>query len=66
MTKKLKVVAKPYEYECGDGCCYEYGYDVYITDEKGVKEFPSTPTVEDALLEYFYGQVDIEVEYLND
>lgn len=28
--KKRKVTIQPWDYECGDGCCYDYGNKVFI------------------------------------
>ena len=27
---KHKIGIKPYSYECGDGCCTEYGHEYYV------------------------------------
>jgi hypothetical protein len=28
-----EIEIKPYDYTCGDGCCYQSGYDVFIDGE---------------------------------
>lgn len=30
---KHKIGIKPYSYECGDGCCSEFGYEYYLNGE---------------------------------
>lgn len=37
---KHKITIKHYSYECGEGCCTEYGYDYYV-DGKFVIRTPS-------------------------
>ena len=37
---KYKITTKHYSYECGDGCCTEYGFDYYV-DGKFVIRTPS-------------------------
>jgi len=32
--KKIKIGLKSYEYECGDGCCYEQGDLIYVDGEQ--------------------------------
>ena len=53
-----RIVAKEYEWECGDGCCYDAGYVVSIYDKGDVFEYTSW-SVEEAILEH----LGIEVEY---
>ena len=28
-----EIEIKPYDHTCGDGCCYQSGYDVFIDEE---------------------------------
>lgn len=30
---KHKIAIKPYEHECGDGCCQEFGHEYYVDGE---------------------------------
>ena len=30
----MKIELEPYEHTCGDGCCYQTGYDVFIDGKK--------------------------------
>jgi hypothetical protein len=30
---KHKIGIKPYSYECGDGCCTEFGHEYYVNGE---------------------------------
>jgi len=30
---KHKIAVKPFFYECGDGCCSEYGHEYYVNGE---------------------------------
>ncbi|MGD9678165.1 MAG: hypothetical protein AB7V16_07350 [Vulcanibacillus sp.] len=32
--QKLVIKLKPWEYTCSDGCCTEYGLDVFVNDVK--------------------------------
>jgi len=33
MLIKHKISIKPYSYECGDGCCSEFGNEYYVDGE---------------------------------
>jgi hypothetical protein len=59
--KKIKIGLKPYEYECGDHCCYEQGESVYVNDEHVVDvAFGSIPDVLLSLLSHLGYDVSIE------
>ena len=30
----MKITLEYYNHTCGDGCCYIYGYDVFVDGEK--------------------------------
>lgn len=30
----MKIEFKEWDYTCGDGCCYEWGTDLYVDGEK--------------------------------
>lgn len=30
----MKIELEAYDHTCADGCCYTYGYDVFIDGEK--------------------------------
>ena len=32
--KKLDIEFKDWEHNCGDGCCYTYGTDIYLNGER--------------------------------
>lgn len=32
--KKVKIGIQQYEFECGDGCCYDQGDTLFINNEK--------------------------------
>lgn len=32
--KKIAITIKPYSYECGDGCCSEYGEIISVNGEE--------------------------------
>jgi len=55
-----KIVAQEYEYQCGDGCCYDAGYHVYISNEEGVWVYENVWSVEEAILEH----LGVEIEYI--
>ena len=35
----MKVTLLDWDWECGDGCCHEWGTDLYIDGEK-IESFP--------------------------
>jgi hypothetical protein len=38
-----KIVVKDWTHTCADGCCYDYGVDVFLNDEKLVETNDSSP-----------------------
>ena len=44
--KKVTITRKSYDYECGDGCCSEYGQTWYVDGE----EVHSSPCEHSALI----------------
>lgn len=55
-----KIIAREWDYTCGDGCCYEWGVNVWITDD-GVETEYDEPSVEDAILKHL--GVSVEWDY---
>ncbi len=31
---KIEILLVDWDHKCGDGCCYEYGVDIYVNGEK--------------------------------
>ena len=53
-----RILVKEYEYTCGDGCCYEHGYDVTIYDKGDVFEYLGQVDPLDAILEHLNLQIE--------
>lgn len=52
--KVMEIKLKPYEYTCGDGCCYTTGYDVYLDGEHiGMTYGEDAEELAEVLNEYF-------------
>ena len=32
--KTLRITLEDWDYTCGDGCCHDYGQDIYLDGEK--------------------------------
>ena len=52
------IRTKDYSYECGDGCCYEQGIDVFVDDER----LCSVPALEYAI-EDLFGHFGVDVDF---
>lgn len=59
---KRKIEIVPYHYDCGDGCCADYGEDVYINgvDINCVGEY--VVDVLDKVMEFLEIE-NVEIEY---
>ena len=63
--KPIKINIKPYEYECGDGCCYDRGDSIYV-DGVQLGDIPCG-SVENALqLILTHLGYEVEIEGLNE
>lgn len=63
--KPIKINIKPYEYECGDGCCYDRGDIIYVNGEQ-LGDIPYG-SVENALqLVLSHLGYEVEIEGLNE
>lgn len=49
----MKVELEDYAYECGDGCCTEYGTILYINDEVYREFWDDISALEHVLTEFF-------------
>lgn len=57
LSRRRTIRTKDYSYECGDGCCYEQGIDVFVDEER----FCSVPALEYAIEELFeYFGIDVD------
>ena len=64
-NKLHKIIAKHYTYECGDGCCYETGYDYFIDGKKvtdGSDAFCDMTVITD-ILKHFGIDCEVEIQY---
>ena len=64
-NKLHKIIAKHYTYECGDGCCYETGYDYFVDGKKvtdGSDAFCDTTVITD-ILKHFGIDCEVEIQY---
>lgn len=59
LSRRHTVRAKDYTYECGDGCCFEQGVDVFVGEE----HICSVPSLEYAIEELFeHFGIDVRVQ----
>jgi hypothetical protein len=58
---KVKISKRPYSYECGDGCCTEWGETWYVDGE----EIASGPC-EDNLLQRILERLGFDAEIVNE
>jgi len=61
MKTKIKVSKRPYYYECGDGCCQEWGETWYVNGE----EVCSGPC-EDNRLQQLLNHLGLEATIVNE
>jgi hypothetical protein len=64
-NKIYKLTAKHYTYECGDGCCYETGYDYFVDGKKvtdGTDAFCDLTVIED-ILKHFGINCEADFQY---
>ena len=62
----MKVTIIPWDHQCADGCCYDWGNEVWLDDYCLGKHYSDAPfqLIED-LVEYFMGvrpETEIEEE----
>lgn len=60
LSRGHTIRTKDYSYECGDGCCYEQGIDVFVDDER----LCSVPSLEYAIEELFE-HFGIDVDFVH-
>lgn len=59
-TQQHVIRTKDYTYECGDGCCFEQGVDVFVGEE----HICSVPSLEYAIEELFeHFGIDVRVQH---
>lgn len=50
----MKIELEEYDHTCADGCCYTYGYDVFVDGKKiGCTNGEDAQELADLLNEYF-------------
>ncbi len=54
---KLIIRIEDWDHTCSDGCCYTYGKDCFINDEKITQEAENPRELIEALLNY------LKIEY---
>jgi hypothetical protein len=57
-----EIIFKPYHYTCSDGCCDEYGVNVYVNDFTLTCDGDNTEEVVRCLME-FIGEDNVSIEY---
>ena len=63
LSGNREIVFKPYHRECGDGCCDDYGTDVYVNGFNLNCDGSSAECVVEALMEFLeFDNVVIEFE----
>ena len=65
IKEKLIVKTKSWSHTCGDGCCYTFGTDIYINEERvSTGDFNDIDLIlNDVLQKLGY---EIEIEYCDD
>lgn len=58
----MKIYFEGWEYECGDGCCYDYGTNLHI-DGKFVGSFYSNETLAALLVSHLSPDTVVEFTY---
>lgn len=62
--KTLKITLKDWEYTCGDGCCYDYGQDIYLNGEQLYEQYAEdSENALRAVLEKLGYKIEIENIY---
>lgn len=57
LSREHTIRTEDYTYECGDGCCYEQGIDVFVDDER-LCSVPALDYAIEELFEHFGIDVD--------
>jgi hypothetical protein len=60
---KVKIKFKEYYYNCGDGCCTNYGTITTVNDVELDSHNQDTETIVKGILEHLGFEVEIENEY---
>ena len=63
MKEKLKIILEEYDYECGDGCCSDYGTKVFVNGVEMPYRNQDTETILTQILEHLGYTVEIENIY---
>lgn len=61
--KKLEIVLDEYSYECGDGCCHEWGMKVSVNGVAMPYKNTDTETILKQILEHLGYQVEITSKF---
>lgn len=61
--KKVKINFKEYMYQCGDGCCTEYGTITTVNGEELEFRNEDTSTIVKGILEKLGYEVEITHDY---
>ena len=64
-SKKLKIVLNEYCYNCGDGCCTNFGMVTTLNGEELDCHNTDTSTIINQILEKLGYEVEIEETYNN-
>lgn len=60
---ELNIVLDEYDYECGDGCCHNYGMNVIVNGVEMPYHNLDTETILKQVLEHLGYKVTIESKY---
>lgn len=52
LNGERKIEFKPYHYTCGDGCCDEYGTEVYVNGFQITRDGENVESVIECLMEF--------------
>lgn len=62
-NSEREITFRPYHYECGDGCCSEYGTNVYVNGFQLTRDGENAESVVSSLMEFLeIENVDIGFE----
>ena len=61
--KKIKITLKGYHYQCGDGCCDNYGTDLFLNGKELEADGESVYSSLEAVLKELGYDVEIDGDY---
>lgn len=61
--KKIKITLNEYNYECGDGCCHNWGVEVSVNGVELFKTSSDTATILESILKHLGYDAEITELY---